>query len=173
MDCSSFAQKADEPVEEVKEEVQEVEPVHILTDEELSMLYTCKPDIRQEDKTIQLSQSDVQLLLKVARSEGGPDQEGQFWCMRTIYNRYEDGWGETLWEVLTEDKQFTVVTSGRYENAEVNEASHLALAQLESGYNPTNHAYYWESSSNSDESWHKKNLKFVKEVDGNLFYTKK
>lgn len=163
----------EEVPEEVPVIVETIKPkeIHYLTDEELSLLYTCKPTERGEDNTVQLSYSDAQLLLKVGRSEGGPGQEGQFWCMRTIYNRYEDGWGDTLWDILNDKSQFTVVSSGAYEKADVNVASHLALAQLESGYNPTQHALYWESNSNSPHSWHKRTLSFIAEVDNNLFYT--
>ena len=143
----------------------------ILTDEELSILYTCKQDIRKENtNTIELSYEDAQLLLKVGRSEGGPGLDGQLWVMNTIYNRYEQKWGKSIWTILNDSKQFSVVTSGAYKTAEVNVNSHLALAQLEMGIDPTEGALYWEANTNSPDSWHKRNLTFIKEVEGNLFY---
>jgi hypothetical protein len=169
----------EEEIEEETEEPQslpeivETEPIRYLTDYELSMLYTCCPDERKvSDNIVELSIDDAVLLLQVGRSEGGPSEEGQFWVMRTIYNRYLDGWGDSIWDILNEDNpvQFTVVENGSYKNADVNVESHLALALLESGYDPTEGSLYWESNTNSPESWHKQNLTFVKEVQGNLFY---
>ncbi len=143
----------------------------ILTDKELSMLYTCKQDVRKDDPDIiNISYNDAQLLLKVGRAEGGPNQDGQLWTMRTIYNRLEQNWGKSIWEILNDETQFEVVTSGSYKKADVNANSHLALARLEMGENPTEGSLYWESNSNSPDSWHKKHLTFIKEVDGNLFY---
>ena len=144
---------------------------HYLTDEDLSRLYTCKGDIRKDDQNIiELSYDDAQLLMKVGRCEGGPGEEGQLWVMNTIYNRLEQKWGNSLWEILNNEKQFAVVTSGAYKNADVNVNSHIALAKLEMGIDPTDGALYWESNTNSPDSWHKRNLSFIKEVEGNLFY---
>lgn len=146
-----------------------VKEVHYLTDSELSKLYSLKQDIRN-DTTIQLSYSDAQLMLLIGRSEGGPGLNGQLWIMRTIYNRYEAGWGDSIWSILNQNNQFAVVTNGSYKKADINNETHLALALLEMGENPTDGALYWESNTNSSESWHKKNLTFVAEVEGNLFY---
>lgn len=164
-----------------KKEVKAIEPPaeiieteklpDILTDQELSMLYTCKQDLRKEDPTIvNLTYDDAQLLLKVGRAEGGPRVDGQLWTMRTIYNRLAQHWKDSLWDILNDDTQFAVVTNGSYRKADVNAASHIALAKLEMGVDPTEGALYWESNTNSPDSWHKKNLTFIKEVEGNLFY---
>ena len=90
--------------------------------------------------------------------------------MNTIYNRYEQNWGNSLWDILSDGKQFTVISSGIYKTADVNANSHIALAKLEMGIDPTEGALYWESNTNSPNSWHKQNLSFIKEVEGNLFY---
>ena len=158
---------------EVEEEVQIVETkkIEYLTDEDFSKLYTCRADVRKtDDSIVELSQEDAYLLMQVARKEGGTSLNGQMWVARTILNRLDDNWADSLWGVLTMDNQFEVVTNGSYVNADLNPESHLALAMVEGGWNETDGALYWESNTNSDESWHKKNLTFIKEVDGNLYY---
>lgn len=144
-----------------------------ITDIELSKLYTCRPDIRKNSDTIvEVSYEEAQILMAVAKAEGGESVESQFWIMRTIYNRYDAEWEDSLWEILTQDGQFEVISNERYKKADIDVDSHLALARLEMGENPTQGALYWESNSNSPDSWHKRNLTFIKEVGGNLFYRK-
>lgn len=151
-------------------EIIETQELRTLTKEDYEKLYTLKDDVRKtDDRIVELSQSDAWLLMQVARSEGGKTLQGQLWVMRSIYNRYVQGFG-SIWEILNADNQYAVVTSGVYKNAEINENTHLALALLESGYDPTDGAIFFESTSNSNHSWHKQNLTFVEEVEGNLFY---
>ena len=167
-DSSSLPQ-ANEAID-ITDTVQ-LEEVYYPTHEDFEKLYTCKQDIRKTDPNIiELSTDDAYLLMSVARIEAGPGLKGQLWIMNTIYNRYEQGWGDSLWEILNDETQFEVVTSGRYQTAKINSNSHHALALLESGYDPTEGALYWESNTNSPNSWHKKNLTFIQEVGGNLYY---
>lgn len=167
-DSSSLPQ-ANEAID-ITDTVQ-LEEVYYPTHEDFEKLYTYKQDIRKTDPNIiELSTDDAYLLMSVARIEAGPGLKGQLWIMNTIYNRYEQGWGDSLWDILNDETQFEVVTSGRYQTAEINSNSHHALALLESGYDPTEGALYWESNTNSPNSWHKKNLTFIKEVGGNLYY---
>ena len=167
--CLSVSQTDEGEHEEVT--IIDTKKIEYLTDEQLSLLYSCKQDIRKKDDSIvELSQSDAWLLMQVGRSEGGSDLQGQLWTMRTILNRLDANWADSLWGVLTMEEQFEVVASGAYKNAELNADSHIALALIESGWNDTQGALYWESNTNSDESWHKKNLTFIKEVEGNIYY---
>lgn len=160
---------ADEGASE--KEVVATKKIEYLTDEQLSQLYTCKQDVRKVDSSIvELSQADAWVLMQVGRSEGGSGLDGQLWTMRTILNRLDANWADSLWGVLTMEEQFKVVMNGTYKNADVNSDSHIALALIEGGWNDTEGALYWESCTNSSESWHKKNLEFIKEVDGNRFY---
>lgn len=169
--CVSVSDVDEEEIEEESQEVVVTQTIEYLSDADFSQLYTCKQDIRKEDDSIvELSESDAYLLMQVARNEGGTSLQGQQWVMRTILNRLDADWADSLWGILTMDGQFEVVTNGSYKNVDLNPESHLALASIESGWNETDGALYWESNSNSDESWHKKNLTFIKEVDGNLFY---
>lgn len=152
-------------------ETQEIEEIDYLTKEDFEQLYTCKQDIRKSDDSIvELSYDDALLLMQVARCEGGHSLEGQLWVMRTIMNRYDNEWGKDLWEILTQENQFNVVLDGTYLNANVNADTHIALAMLESGWNDTKGALYWEATTNSPYSWHKQNLSYIDTIKGNIYY---
>ena len=155
------------PVSASKEEVVETK---ILTDDELSKLYTCQDDIG-EDRTVEFCFEDAQLLMQIARAEGGESLEGQKWVMGVILNRLNDGtFGDSIYKIVSAKGQFEVFSSGAYKKADVNTNSHLALAEIESGWNETEGALYFESSCNSSKSWHKQNRTFIREVDGNIYY---
>ena len=148
--------------------------VHTLSTWELSKLYTLKDDPNM-DTTINLTTPEATLLMQVARSEGGESLIGQAWVMRVLLNRIDSDRAdfegiETIGQVVFQGNQFQVVTSGSYKKADVNTNTHLALAMVESGWDETDGALWFESISNSGESWHKRNLTFIKEVEGNLFY---
>lgn len=146
--------------------------IHILTQEELSQLYTLKFNDKYIDTQIQeFSYEDCQLLLKVGRTEGGPTLLGQLWTIRTIINRvYSPEFPDNVWDVISQDKQFKVVETGIYEDAEINSDSHMALAMIESGWDETQGALYFESSSNTSNSWHVTHKQFIKEVEGQRYY---
>lgn len=160
---------------EEEKQLQQIEDtLTYFTDNDFSRLYTTSDEVRNEsDNIVEMTQSEAQLLLKVARQEGGSSIIGQCWVMRTIINRTlceDKDFGSTIGEVLFKEGQFEVISNGSYANADVNVNSHLALALVESGWNETEGALFWESCRNSPSSWHKKNLTFIKEVEGNLFY---
>ncbi len=144
----------------------------ILTDADLSKLYTCKQDIRKKDKSIvEVSYEDARLLLCMSREEGGPTLDGQLWSMRTILNRLcSNEFPNSVYDVISQDGQFEVFLTGKYVNADVNANSHIALAMIEGGWNDTQGALYWEADTNSDESWHKQNLEYIATVEGNIYY---
>lgn len=145
---------------------------NILTDEELSRLYICKPDYRLVNTRIkEVSYEDARLLLCVSREEGGHTLDGQLWSMRTIFNRlFSDKFPNSVYDVVSQDGQFEVFWTGKYINANVNANSHIALAMIEGGWDDTCGALYWEADTNSDESWHKKNLEYIATVEGNIYY---
>ena len=148
--------------------------VHTLSTWELSKLYTLK-ECPNMDTTINLTTPEATLLMQVARTEGGDSIDGQLWVMRVLVNRMESDSPdfkevETIGQVIFQNNQFQVVTSGAYKKADINVNTHYALAKLESGWDETDGALWFESKSNSADSWHKRNLTFIKEVEGNLFY---
>ena len=148
---------------------------HILTQEDLSQLYTLKTDGRLiNTQIIQLTYDEAQMLMKVGRAEGGPTLEGQLWAMRTIINRlYDNRFPNNVYDIITQHDdtwQFEVVKTGVYKEAELNSNSHIALAMIEGGWDKTQGALFFEASSNTENSWHAKNLTFIKEVEGQRYY---
>ena len=86
--CLSVSQTDEGEREEVT--IIDTKKIEYLTDEQLSLLYSCKQDIRKKDDSIvELSQSDAWLLMQVGRCEGGSDLQGQLWTMRTMDNQRE------------------------------------------------------------------------------------
>lgn len=146
--------------------------IHILTNSELSQLYICKPDGRLiNTQIIQLTYDEAQILMKVSRAEGGPTLLGQLWTMRTIINRVQSNdFPNNVIDVITEEGEFEVVWTGKYKDAEINVDTHIALAMIEQGWNKTQGALFFEASSNTENSWHAKNLTFIKEVEGQRYY---
>lgn len=141
------------------------------TEIDYSLLYSYKEDVRN-DTCLELSVEDATLLMQIARSEGGETLEGQLWVMGTILNRLNsDKFPDSIYEIVsqTNPMQFEVYWTGKYKTADVNVNSHLALAELEKGNNPTMGAIYFEANTNSDNSWHKTKT-FIKEVAGNRYY---
>jgi len=135
-----------------------------------SLLYTCKDDIKK-DTCLIVNIQDAQLLMKIARQEGGPTLDGQLWSMRTIFNRLSNGsFGNSIWEIVSSDGQFEVFTSGAYINADVNANSHIALAMIEGGWDDTDGALYWHAEDSSEGSWHENNLTYIATVEGNRYY---
>lgn len=172
-----YETKWDNEVPTIEIEQTQEEQIHYYTHEELSQLYTCKSQNNLKDSSIlELSYEDAQLLMKVARAEGGPTLDGQLWSMRTIINRMQDdSFPDTLHDVLFQvDKngkyQFEVIETEEFENADVNSNTHVALAMIEGGWNETQGALYWEADTNSETSWHKTHLTYVKTINGNIYY---
>lgn len=163
-----------EDVEEKKIEVIETQTPIYLTDYELSKLYTLRKEVRHKDK-IDLTQDEAQLLMAIGRSEGGDTLEGQLWTMRVLINRIESDRSDfqdvnTLGEVAYQKNQFDVITNGSYKWADINEYTHIALGMIEGGWDETDGSLWFESSSNSEDTWHKKKLTLVKEVQGQRYY---
>lgn len=135
-----------------------------------SKLYTCKQDY-YKDTCLDVNIQDAQLLMKIARAEGGPTLDGQLWSMRTIFNRLSNGnFGSTIWEIVSADGQFDVFTNGSYINADVNINSHIALAMVEGGWDKTEGSLYWRTDAGSKDSWHESNLQYIATVEGNRYY---
>lgn len=155
-----------------KEKVEIVE-TQMLTDSDFSKLYTCKESYRN-DTTIQLTKTEAQLLMKLAMSEAGDmGIDAQLLVMNVIVNRLNnDLFPDNITDIIYQDDplQFAVTQNGALDKAEPNSDSHVALAYLEMGKDISQGALYFESSSNSSESWHSQNKEFLYEKYGQRFY---
>lgn len=162
--------------EEYIEPVTAKSTIILLGDSDFEKLYHLEDEKRiSNNNIVEVTYPEAQLLMRVARAEGGTTLLGQLWVMRTLLNRVDSEQPDfqdvnTIGEVVFQAGQFDVVTTGAYMNVELNENSHYALAMCEGGWNETDGALFFESSLNTNNSWHKKNLSFIKEVEGNRFY---
>ena len=158
---------------EAKEEPVQVELPQIidtLTYPDYSVLYTCRQD-KNTDSCLYITLPEADLLMRIARTEGGPTLDGQLWTMRVIYNRLSNGnFGNSIWDIISSTGQFEVFTTGQYIKADVNINSHIALAMIESGWNETQGALYWRTETGSTNSWHERKLQYIATIDGNRYY---
>ena len=168
--CCYFSQTKEEE-EEVQEPPQIIETeIHYLTDEELSLLYTCKQDYNR-DTTINLTQEEAEMLMKLAQCEAGGCVSSQYHEMMVVVNRLKsDAFPNTVKEVIYQEGQFSVVSEGKFAKAEPTLESHLALAMVERGIDWSEGAIWVEASSNSSDSWHSQNKEFLYELYGQRYY---
>lgn len=147
---------------------EEIVETHILTDEELSLLYLTKDDFYC-DTCLVVSQEDAQALMRIAVVEDFTSAESQANVMAVILNRVDDPeFPNTIQGVIEQPGQFSTVSNGAYYNAEPDVNSHLALAMLEKGEVETD-ALYFESAK-AKGTWQSKNLIHVNTVGGTKFY---
>lgn len=115
----------------VVEEVNE-EPIHILTDSELSQLYSLNPQ-PINDACLSLTVEDAQALMKIAVVEDNTDVNSQAEIMLVVLNRVaSEDFPDSVIDVIKQDRQFSTVSNGSYKKATPDVNSHLALALVES-----------------------------------------
>lgn len=153
---------------EEQDEIKIVE-THILTDEELSLLYTCKQD-HHNDTCITVSQEDAEMLMKIAYCEDHTNIESQAAVMACVLNRVADpNFPNTVEGVIRQKGQFSTVSSGAFDKAEPNVDSHYALALIESRQIDTD-ALYFEATY-AKNTWQSKHLVYISTVGGTRYYT--
>lgn len=128
---------------------------------------------REEDGYhIELSESERDLLLRLIMCEaGGEDVETIAHVIAVVYNRVlSDLFPDDVSGVIYQSGQFSPVSYGLIYNVIPNESCVEALALIESGWNESNGALYFETHTDA-ETWHRSNLEFVATV-GNLDFYK-
>lgn len=147
---------------------EEIIETHILTDEELSLLYLTKDDFYC-DTCLVISQEDAERLMRIAVVEDFTSAESQANVMAMILNRVDDPeFPNTIQEVIEQPGQFSTVSNGTYYNAEPDVNSHLALAMIEKGEVETD-ALYFESAK-AKGTWQSENLVYLSTVGGTRYY---
>lgn len=117
---------------------------------------------------------DARLLCKIAMAEAGnQDTEGKALVMLVVLNRV---WGDnefpdTIKDVLYQPRQFSPVSNGTFESAVPDEDCMKALSLVESGWDESQGALYFDSKSES--TWHEDNLKFLFQHGDHYFYTER
>ena len=174
----SDTSKAQElPKEEInKEPIEIIETIPIqpdvisLLEEEIHETQNWDTDC--EDNTKQISYEEAQMLMKIAYSEAGNQGvEGQLKIMETVWNRaVSDDFPETntIEEVLRQPGQFESFTNGKYDAAEPNVDSHLALAEFEKNLNHDDNPVGFETVNNGNVLL--RHFDFYKIVGDHVFY---
>ena len=118
---------------------------------------------------------EAYLLAKIAMAEAeGESTEGKALVMLVVLNRVlSDDFPDTIGEVIFQHKgdsyQFTTVGSGRIYDNEPNEDCWDAIDLIQSGWDESEGALYFESSKSSD-TWHSRNLDLLFTYGGHKFY---
>lgn len=142
--------------------VMESAEVQKLTDEE-----------ETETKSIELNDNDDYLLAKIAMAEA-EDQgiEGKSLVMLVVINRRSnEGFPDTIFDVIYEKNQFSPIENGRFDEVEPDKECWEALELVKSGWDESKGALYFESKSES--TWHEENLLFLFKYGEHYFYTNK
>ena len=117
------------------------------------------------------------MLAKIAMAEAeGEDTEGKALVILVTLNRVcSDSFPNSIEEVILQDEpciQFSVTAEGgRFWNVEPDADCWEALRLVESGWNESQDALYFESQSQS--RWHQENLEFLFEHGNHYFYRDK
>lgn len=121
--------------------------------------------------TLGLTEEDEILLAQIAMAEAeGESVKGKALVMLVVLNRVEDdSFPDTIDEVILQDNpvQFTSTVDGRY-GLEPNEECWEALEMIEDGWDESQGALYFESSSES--TWHRENLDYLYQEGRHYFY---
>ena len=78
---------------------------------------------------------EAQLLLRVAQAEAGNQgADGMWLVMSVVLNRVADeAWPDAIKEVIYQTSQFSSVSDGHFDAAEISPEAHEALAKIETG----------------------------------------
>lgn len=115
---------------------------------------------------------DAEILLKIAMAEAeGEDTEGKALVMLVVLNRvWSDDFPDSIEAVVFQENQFSPVKDGgRYYTTEPDEDCYAALALIQSGWDESMGALYFESEENAD-NWHSNNLTYLFQHGNHRFY---
>lgn len=114
---------------------------------------------------------DTDILLKIAMAEAeGEGVKGKALVMLVVLNRvWSDEFPGTIEEVVFQRGQFTpTAEGGRYWTTEPDEECYEALELIESGWDESRGALYFESCDG--DTWHSRNLEKIFEYGNHKFY---
>ena len=120
-----------------------------------------------------LSRHEKYLLEKLAMAEAeGEDTEGKALVILVVMNRIKDSsFPDTVEDVIYEDRQFSPVASGKFDESVPDEDCQAALDMVLGGWDRSRGALYFESKSKS--TWHRDNLEKLFVHGKHTFYTER
>lgn len=131
-----------------------------------------------EVKTVeneQFTDEEEYLLAKLAMAEAeGEDLKGKAFVMLVVLNRVnDDEFPDTIKEVIFQESdgtyQFSPIGDGRFFKQEPSDECYEALELVKTGYDESKGALYF-TSIKEQSTWHSRNLDFLFEHGGHLFY---
>ena len=131
-----------------------------------------------EVKTVeneQFTDEEEYLLAKLAMAEAeGEDLKGKAFVMLVVLNRVnDDEFPDTIKEVIFQESdgtyQFSPIGDGRFFKQEPSDECYEALELIKTGYDESKGALYF-TSIKEQSTWHSRNLDFLFEHGGHLFY---
>lgn len=114
---------------------------------------------------------ESEILLKIAMAEAeGESVEGKALVMLVVLNRvWSDTFPNSIYDVAFQKNQFSVTAAGgRYWTTTPNAECYEALELVESGWDESCGAFYFESCAG--DSWHSRNLEYLFEEGNHKFY---
>ena len=125
----------------------------------------------ETEKTLEIGTEDAQMLKQIAMAEAeGEGTYGKALVMGVVLNRMQsDEFPDTVEGVIFQPKQFSVVLDGgRYYSVIPDQECAEALELIESGWDETDGAMYFESCRG--DSWHSRNLELLYQYGNHRFY---
>lgn len=176
---SLISESAQEPAEKGFAEISVLEPVGsaVISDDEIIEAreeLVAKAEYQSIICSYDWDIEDAELLCKIAMAEAGnQDTEGKALVMLVVLNRV---WGDnefpdTIRDVIYQPRQFSPVLEGKFEGVVPDKDCWAALELVETGWDESQGALYFESKS--DSTWHEDNLKFLFKHGDHYFYTER
>lgn len=111
------------------------------------------------------------IMAKMAMAEAeDQDTEGKALVILVILNRVEDEhFPDTIEDVISQRNAFSSYSNGRYDRVEPDEDCSAALSLVESGWDESQGATFFEADA-TDETWHAKHLRTLFTHGAHTFY---
>lgn len=116
---------------------------------------------------------DEYLLARIAMAEAeGEDAKGKALVVCVVLNRVSSSeFPNSIEEVIYQPRQFSPISNGRFDSVEPDEDCYEALSMVESGWDKSQGAMYFEAKSSS--TWHSTYLEFLFKHGNHYFYKDK
>lgn len=127
-------------------------------------------------KSLDWGAEDAYILAKMAMAEAeGEDTEGKALVILVILNRvWSEQFPDTILGVVSQKNAFTSYSNGRYDRVEPDEDCMAALRLVESHWDESQGALYFERTPAEGEStWHSRNLEKLFIHGNHTFYKEK
>lgn len=131
-----------------------------------------QPEVQPTQPERLWTDKEAYLLARLAMAEAeSEDTESKALVIRTVLNRVQYPYfPDTIEEVIFQNNQFTPIKDGRWDSVEPDDDCWAALALVESGWDESQGALYFEVTTDED-TWHNTHLVKLFEHGAMTFYT--